>query len=95
MQAQGHDVHILSRDGTDSDTLPISTIRTWGFNSITPIQEWVKKHQFDVINLQFQTAAYDMSAFVHFLPQIIQTPIVTTFHDLRFPLLIPEGRQTP
>jgi glycosyltransferase involved in cell wall biosynthesis len=91
MQAHGHDVHILSRHGTDSDTLPISTIRTWGFNSIIPIQEWVHKHQFDVINLQFQTAAYDMSPFVHFLPQIIHTPIVTTFHDLRFPYLFPKA----
>jgi len=91
MQAQGHDVHVLSRDGTDSDTLPISTIRTWGMGSITPIQEWVQKHQFDVINLQFQTAAYDMSPFVHFLPQIIHTPIVTTFHDLRFPYLFPKA----
>lgn len=91
MQAQGHDVHILSRDGTDSDTLPISTIRKWGMTTITPIQEWVHKHQFDVINLQFQTAAYDMSPFVHFLPQMIHTPIVTTFHDLRFPYLFPKA----
>lgn len=91
MQAQGHDVHILSRDGTDSDTLPLSTIRKWGLGSITPIQEWVHKHQFDVINLQFQTAAYDMSATVHFLPQLIHTPIVTTFHDLRFPYLFPKA----
>lgn len=91
MQKQGHDVHILSRDGTDSNTLPISTIRKWSFNSITPIREWENKHQFDVINLQFQTAAYDMSATVHMLPQVLQTPVVTTFHDLRFPYLFPKA----
>ena len=91
MQQQGHDIHILSRDGTDSDTLPISTIRTWGMGSVTPIQEWVHKHQFDVINLQFQTAAYDMSPFVHFLPQMIHPPMITSFHDLRFPYLFPKA----
>lgn len=91
MQTQGHTVHILSRHGTDSETLPISTIRTWGMSSYAPIQEWVHKHQFDVINLQFQTAAYDMSPFVHFLPLIIHTPIVTTFHDLRHPYLFPKA----
>jgi glycosyltransferase involved in cell wall biosynthesis len=91
MQAQGHEVQILSRHGTDSDTLPISTIGTWGMASYAPIQEWVHKHQFDVVNLQFQTAAYDMSPFVHFLPNMVHAPLVTTFHDLRFPYLFPKA----
>ncbi len=91
MQQQGHEVQILSRHGTDSDTLPISTISNWGMGSYAPIQEWVHKHQFDVVNLQFQTAAYDMSPFVHFLPNMVHTPLVTTFHDLRFPYLFPKA----
>lgn len=91
MQSQGHEIQLLSRNGTQSDTLPLSTISSWGMGSITPIQEWVQKHQFDVINLQFQTAAYDMSPFVHFLPQVTPVPIVTTFHDLRFPYLFPKA----
>jgi glycosyltransferase involved in cell wall biosynthesis len=44
-----------------------------------------------VVNLQFQTAAFDMSATVHFLPQMIHIPLVTTFHDLRFPYLFPKA----
>lgn len=91
MQNQGHDVHVLSRHGTTNDTLPMSTINKWGLSTVTPIQEWVNKHQFDVINLQFQTAAFDMSATIHFLPQMIHTPFVTTFHDLRFPYLFPKA----
>jgi len=91
IQAHGHEVHILSRHGTDSDTLPISTISQWSLSTVAPIQEWVNKHNFDVINLQFQTAAFDMSATVHFLPQMIHTPFVTTFHDLRFPYLFPKA----
>lgn len=91
MQKQGHDIHVLSRDGTDSQTVPLSTIPSWGMGSITPIQEWTYKHQFDLINLQFQTAAFDMSPFVHFLPQMTPVPMVTTFHDLRFPYLFPKA----
>jgi len=91
MQTQRHEVHILSRHGTDHDTLPISTISKWGLSTVAPIQEWVNKHNFDVMNLQFQTAAYDMSATVHFLPQMVHTPFVTTFHDLRFPYLFPKA----
>ena len=91
MQQQGHEVYVLSRTGCDSDSLPISTIRSWGLGSFAPIQAWMQKHQFDVINLQFQTAAYDMSPFVHFLPSIIHIPLITSFHDLRFPYLFPKA----
>lgn len=91
MQRQGHEVYVLSRAGCESDRLPISTIRSWGLGSLAPIQAWMQKHQFDVINLQFQTAAYDMSPFVHFLPSMIAVPFVTSFHDLRFPYLFPKA----
>ncbi len=91
MQRQGHEVHVLSRAGCESDSLPISTIRSWGLGSFVPIQAWMQKHRFDVINLQFQTAAYDMSPFVHFLPSMIAVPFVTSFHDLRFPYLFPKA----
>ena len=91
MQQQGHEVHVLSRAGCDSDRLPISVIRGWGLGSFAPIQAWMQKHRFDVINLQFQTAAYDMSPFVHFLPAMAAAPFVTSFHDLRFPYLFPKA----
>lgn len=91
MQRQGHEVHVLSRAGCESDSLPISAIRSWGLGSFVPIQAWMQKHRFDVINLQFQTAAYDMSPFVHFLPSMIAAPFVTSFHDLRFPYLFPKA----
>ncbi len=91
MQQQGHEVHVLSRTGCDSDCLPLSTIRGWGLGSFAPIRAWVRRHQFDVVNLQFQTAAYDMSPFVHFLPAIIRAPLATSFHDLRFPYLFPKA----
>ena len=91
MQGQGHEVHVLSRKGCASTGLPVSAIRGWGLGSLAPIRAWARRHQFDVVNLQFQTAAYDMSPFVHLLPSIIATPLVTSFHDLRFPYLFPKA----
>ena len=88
---QHHEVQVLSRHGCDSEALPISTISGWGLQSYAPIQEWVNRHQFDAVNLQFQTAAYDMSPFVHFLPSIIDPPLITSFHDLRHPYLFPKA----
>ena len=91
MQQQGHEVHVLTRAGCASDSLPISAIRGWGLDSLAPIRAWARKRRFDVVNLQFQTAAYDMSPFVHFLPAIVNGPFVTSFHDLRFPYLFPKA----
>ncbi|PJF26223.1 MAG: glycosyl transferase family 1, partial [Phototrophicales bacterium] len=40
----------------------------------------------------FQTAAYGMSPFIHFAPDLLRPyPVVTTFHDLRFPYLFPKA----
>ncbi|MGF1505318.1 MAG: glycosyltransferase, partial [Anaerolineae bacterium] len=45
----------------------------------------------DVVNVQFQTAAYDMHPSIHFLPGRVDPPVVVTFHDLRVPYLFPKA----
>jgi glycosyltransferase involved in cell wall biosynthesis len=51
-----------------------------------------KSHQLDVINIQSETAAYGMSPWVHFLPDVLRPiPVVTTFHDLLVPYLFPKA----
>ncbi|MBE2271607.1 MAG: glycosyltransferase [Anaerolinea sp.] len=87
----GHEVHIVSREGTVSDdpALKLSPIiKRWDVSSLGAIRSWARG--LDVINVQYQTAAFDMSPLIHFLPQII-TPVVTTFHDLRHPYLFPKA----
>ena len=91
LQALAHDVHILSRQGTRHDKLPVSTVGGWGAGSLPRIRAWVRRIKPDVVNLQFQTAAYGMSPFIHFLPDFVAAPVVTTFHDLRFPYLFPKA----
>ncbi|MCY3834339.1 MAG: glycosyltransferase family 4 protein [Chloroflexi bacterium] len=87
----GDDVYVLSRAGPKSGGLELSVISSWGPACIPAIRAWVRRCGITIVNLQFQTAAYDMSPFVHFLPAFLQAPVVTTFHDLRHPYLFPKA----
>lgn len=90
--AQGHEVHILSRVGSINDDPAIQLaplIKQWTLASLPAIRTWAQG--LDVINVQYQTAAFDMSPLVHFLPHLIRRPVVTTFHDLRHPYLFPKA----
>jgi glycosyltransferase involved in cell wall biosynthesis len=93
LQQRGLDIYLFSTSGTHSDTLPLTnTLSKWNFASLSTIRAWANDHQLDVINLQFQTAAFDMSPSIHFLPDFIRDlPVITTFHDLRFPYLFPKA----
>ncbi len=91
IQAQGHSVRVLSRTGSNCDTLEITGVSGWGLKNIPQIKAWADDHALDLINVQFQTAAYDMSPWIHFLPALLDQPIVTTFHDLRHPYLFPKA----
>lgn len=95
LAAQGHELFILSRAGAHNEDARLSlspTIRNWGAGSLLTARHWSREHQLDVVNLQYQTAAYDMSPFIHFLPDALRPiPVVTTFHDLRYPYLFPKA----
>ena len=92
--AQGHKVFILSdnRTQTQNDNLPVTnTINKWRPPALPIIRQWVDDNTLDVVNLQYQTAAFNMSPFIHFLPDVLNIPFVTTFHDLRVPYLFPKA----
>ena len=87
----GQAPRILSRAGSTCEGLPISVVSGWGPGCIPAMRAWIGQERISVVNLQYQTAAYDMSPFVHFLPQVLGVPVVTTFHDLRHPYLFPKA----
>lgn len=93
--AQGHEVLIYSRRGTENDipgVLLTDVVGGWGLGSVIGAGRWARDFQLDVVNVQYQTAAYGMSPFIHFLPDTIRPiPTVTTFHDLRYPYLFPKA----
>ncbi|MBI5081282.1 MAG: glycosyltransferase family 4 protein [Chloroflexi bacterium] len=45
----------------------------------------------DLLNIQYQAAAYGMTPPIHFLPLVADVPCVMTFHDLRVPYLFPKA----
>lgn len=91
LMRHGHDVRLLCRAGCRDELLPMSTVDSWGVGGTASVRAWVRRIQPDVVNMQFQTGAYDMSPLVHFLPGFSEAPFVTTFHDLRFPYLFPKA----
>lgn len=89
--AAGHEVSIMSRRGTKSETLPLYTVKGWSLACLPKLRAWARDQRLDIVSLQYQTAAYDMSPLVHFLPRLLPLPVVTTFHDLRHPYLFPKA----
>jgi glycosyltransferase involved in cell wall biosynthesis len=92
---QGHYVSIFTSKTAEQTAFPIriyNIIKKWNFRSLLSIRAWANSEQLDIVNLQFQTAAFEMSPWIHFLPDILGSiPVVTTFHDLRFPYLFPKA----
>lgn len=92
---QGQEIFIFSGQAAqnqDSGIHLTNYIPNWGIGSLRAIHQWAKDKRLDGVNLQFQTAAYGMSPWIHFLPDAIRPiPTVTTFHDLRFPYLFPKA----
>jgi glycosyltransferase involved in cell wall biosynthesis len=91
--AQGDEVFVFSNPqaNTQSPGIYLTTHDGWGLGSLWAVRQWAQHNALDVVNMQFQTAAYEMSPVVHFLPHVLNTPFVTTFHDLRFPYLFPKA----
>jgi glycosyltransferase involved in cell wall biosynthesis len=95
LAAQGHAISILT-DARGNKTAAYyhnsPVIRRWGFGTLSTVREWVSKRRVEVVNLQFETAAYAMSPWIHLVARAIHpVPLVTTFHDLHEPYLFPKA----
>lgn len=73
-------------------------IRHWRWGSHRQITDWAIRFQLDVVNIQYQAAAYGKwLPAINTMPWRLQGVVKTavTFHDLRFPYLFPKiGDQT-
>ncbi len=93
----GHDVFVFTdhraKDAQNDDPAHITAdAHTWGWGTLSRIRRWAQAQQLDVINIQYQAAAYNMAAFIHVLPiRIDHACVVTTFHDLLVPYLFPKA----
>ena len=103
--AQGHDVWVLvpaglgatysQRSTSPRHVLPL--IRNWKWGSWGQVLSALREARPDVIDIQYQAAAYDMrSPAINLLPWRLRrsgigTPIVVTYHDLKPPYLFPKA----
>jgi glycosyltransferase involved in cell wall biosynthesis len=97
MAAQGHEVRVLTNmQAEDANTpgVPVdAVIERWRWGALRTVDGWARVHALDAVNIQYQTAAYNMSPFIHLLPRRLRgtVPVFTTFHDLREPYLFPKA----
>jgi len=71
-------------------------IHKWNWASWKGILQVIQTFQSDVVNIQYQTAAYGMHPAINFLPLRLRLNkghprVVVTFHDLREPYLFPKA----
>ena len=103
--AQGHEVHVvvpaqLAADYDQGSPEPWrvwATVADWRWGCWQQVGEVVRTVQPDVVNIQYQAAAYDMRVpAVYLLPwrlrRISRTmPVIVTCHDLKTPYLFPKA----
>jgi glycosyltransferase involved in cell wall biosynthesis len=103
--AQGHEVFVLTsvsladayRDGDPEPWHVLPVARNWGWGCWRQVLGFVGKVRPDVVNVQYQAAAYNMrSPAINFLPWRLRRasgmpPIVVTYHDLKPPYLFPKA----
>lgn len=69
-------------------------INRWRWPALAIIADVAIRYDLDIVNLQYQAAAFDMrSPAINFLPWRLKgiTQTVVTFHDLRVPYLFPKA----
>ncbi len=93
LAALGHAVHILTHPNARADpSLRVQPIiRAWTLQSLISIRRLARSLSLDLLNIQYQAAAYGMTPPIHFLPLLAGVPTVVTFHDLRIPYLFPKA----
>jgi glycosyltransferase involved in cell wall biosynthesis len=95
LAALGAEVHVLTDRrcaGFQAATFTLHPlVSRWSFFSLWRIRHWARQLKLDVLNVQYQAAAFGLGTPIHFLPTVAGVPTVVTFHDLRIPYLFPRA----
>ena len=98
LAALGTQVHVLTSiggqggDRESSDVTVWPVMGRWGWRSLArAVRDLCHRVAPDVINIQYQTAAYAMRPAINLLPTWSPLPSVVTFHDLKVPYLFPKA----
>jgi glycosyltransferase involved in cell wall biosynthesis len=97
---RGHESHVLTKFVVGSPREEIiegirvhRLVEKWDWRARRFIEDFVRAKKIDVVNLQYQAAAYQMHPAINLLPGALAKtiPTVVTFHDLRVPYLFPKA----
>ncbi len=96
LAARGHEVFVFTSAAAGEQVAGVhltAEVTRWRLGTMRRVVDWAQSNRLDVVNMHYQTAAYGMSPWIHFLPEVLRNtaPLVTTFHDLRFPYLFPKA----
>jgi len=98
----GHKPHVITNYKSPISNLPSASnltihhvVKNWDWRCWQAIRYIARQEKLDVLNVQYQAAAYKMHPAINFLPAARRwlglPPIVTTFHDLKVPYLFPKA----
>ena len=107
LAAQQNEVHVITTQpegsamaGTQCEPAPQETpvvavhrrLSNWGWRCWRRIAALAGELELDLLNVQYQAAAYDLQAGVNVIPRPhARPPVVVTFHDLKVPYLFPKA----
>ena len=103
LNGYGHEIHILTTavdeeeesESREDDLTVHRKIRDWGWGTHTLVTRWINAVSPDVINIQYQAAAYQMKGGITLYPRwqkrYLSAPLVVTFHDLLPPYIFPKA----
>ncbi len=96
----GHELHVITRFVAGEPTSAVCAgvhvhrlVTAWNWETRRRIEGFNRLFRPDVLNLQYQAAAYQMHPAINLLPAALakRIPTVVTFHDLRVPYLFPKA----
>lgn len=102
LAAPNRHVHVITgrvNGDVPGDQSPVQVHRTvtgWGLRCWRQIANVTRRIDLQVLNIQYEPAAYAMQVGINFLAsgyarRLVRPPIVTTFHDLLMPYLFPKA----
>jgi glycosyltransferase involved in cell wall biosynthesis len=85
---------VLERDGLKLTLYPV--IPRWDYSCWSTVTELLRHSGSQILNVQYETAAYQMHPAINFLPWTLRLlkerpRVVVTFHDLKVPYLFPKA----
>ncbi len=107
LAARGHEVHIITRTAAQAQSEPFPVhpaVDHWGWECLAQIVDLTRYLKLDVLDIQYQAAAYDLRPAIHFLTWRLRPGLswfaprglsdlvlAVTFHDLKVPYLFPKA----